>query len=51
MQTKDFPNEPLYLISLYRIPYLLAYGYPESRNAQPVMVKNDCKMGRLVPFA
>jgi hypothetical protein len=51
VQSKEFPNEPLYLVSLYRVPDLFACSYPKSSNAQPVMLKNDCKMGRLISFA
>lgn len=40
VQSKPFPDEPLDLIPFYCIPYLLARGYPQSVNAQPVLPKN-----------
>jgi len=44
VQSEKFPYEPFDLVSFYCISCRFAYGNPQSRNAQPVPFKNDCKM-------
>ena len=51
MQSKEFPNEPLYLVSLYCTACLLAYGYTQPRNTQPVRFTDKRKMLRMVSLA
>ena len=51
MQSKEFPNEPLYLVSLYRVACLLAYGYTQPRDTQPVRLNNERKVLRMVSLA
>jgi hypothetical protein len=45
MQSIEFPDEPLDLVPYYRIPYLFADGYPQSVQAQPVLLKNKGEVG------
>ena len=44
MCTIKLPDEPFDLVSFYCIPNLLAYGYPQSGNIKPVLLKDDGKM-------
>ena len=51
MQSKKFPNAPLYSVPSYGIPRLFARGNPYSLDAQAVLHENDRKMRRMDPFA
>jgi hypothetical protein len=44
IQPKQFAQESLGSISLYRIPRLPADRNPQSRNSAPVLLQNDGKV-------
>jgi hypothetical protein len=51
VQSKEFPDEPLDSVPLRGVSCLFGYGYPQSRNIQPALFENQCKMGRMAFFA
>ena len=51
MTSKKFPDLPFDPIPFYCIPCLLAYGYPQSVNVKPVMLKNDRKVRCMISFS